>query len=584
MDKKKRHSIRVKMMVINILIALVSFLLCGGLFVFSAGILIRKYVDSDMDFFLTEISDNLSEKFEYMEETISEIRHSSILMDFLQSGYEYQMESEVQKEFSHLIDINNLDNQRTNWKPIIEEVYLFREQGEFVADYYYMLVSENIEESRSMVHSVWQEFLQHQKAEQGFVSYVVMQDQSMYVACSVLDDKMEVCGSVIFDISQEAVHTIMEELHNYEGAFWIIYDEHKNMLDGIYENIALEEISSLDASCKNPCSGKVYGENYRLFHTELGVDLNVVLGIPENHAVRILYDSIDIYIVMILAILAVGILSFAVFTYKITKPLEEVAEKLKSVQNGDFQTKMPEYEEKEFYEISNGFNRMTSEIDHLITEVYQKQILLKELELKFLQSQLNPHFIFNVLNAIGLQAKLDGNDQISRMISAFSQLIQAKIYRSDLEKVQIRQELEYAKYYLEIQKFRYGERLSYSIDVDERLKDFYIQKLCIQLIVENAVIHGLEPKMSGGTVSIRGFEEDDHIAIEITDDGVGFSGQVELPIQNTSAGKSHNQVGLNSMHAILQLRYGKEYGLTIQSEKGKGTKVTIRIPFDSGLD
>lgn len=583
--RKRRYSIRIKMMGINISIALISFLLYGGLFIFSVGILIGKYINSDMDFFLKEISDNFSEKFEYMEETISEIRDSDILMDYLESGYSHRTENEVQKEFSHLIDINNLDNQRTNWEPIIEEVYMFRKQGSFVSDYYYMLVSEEITESYEMVSSVWEEFMLTRDENQGFASYVVIQKNSMYVACPILDDKMQMCGCIVFDLNQESVRAIMEELNNYEGAFWILYDKDESILDGVYENVGLARLDFIDEPSKVLYSDEINGENYRLFHKELGVNLNVALGIPENHASKILYDSLDIYIAMILVIFVVGILSFAIFTYKITKPLGEVAEKLKSVQNGNFKTKMPEYDEKEFYEISNGFNRMTSEINHLITEVYEKQIMLKELELKFLQSQLNPHFVFNVLNAISLQASIDGNQQLGQTISTFSKLIQAKIYRSDLEKVKIRQELQYAEYYLEIQKFRFGERLSYVIDVDEKLMDFYIQKLSIQMLVENAVVHGLEPKVGNGTVHICGYENEGDIVIEIKDNGVGFdwNGKLELPLENTSSNEKHNQVGLNNIHSILQMRYGKEYGLSIVTEKNKGTTIMIRIPFDREL-
>lgn len=585
-DKRRRHSIRIKMMAINISIALGSFLLCGGLFIFSVSILIGKYVNSDMDFFLTEISSNLSEEFQYMEEKISAIRDSSILTDFFESGYEKQIEQDVQKEFSHLIDINNLDNQRTNRGPLIEEVYLFRGSGEYAADYFYMLISDEMKESYKMAHTVWEEFLQYRHADQGFSPYVVKKEDSMYVACPVMDDKMQMRGCVVFGMNSEALHAIMAELAHYEGAFWILYDEQEKILDGEYKDISREEICFADFSGQTPHSGKIDGEQYRLFHKELGIRLNVALGIPENHAIRILHDSIDIYIVMIVVIFLAGILSFAVFTYKITRPLGEVAEKLKSVQDGNFQTKMPEYEEKEFYEISNGFNHMTSEINHLITEVYEKQILLKELELKFLQSQLNPHFIFNVLNAIGLQARLEGKEEISQTIFTFSKLIQAKIYRSDLEKVKIRQELEYVEYYLEIQKFRHGERLSYVMDVDEKIMDSYIQKLCIQLLVENAVLHGVEPKAGKGTVWIRGYEKNGSIVIEIQDDGVGFAEGMDLclPLKRIGTDEKHNQVGINNIHSILQMRYGKEYGLSIQSERGKGSIVTIHIPFDFCLD
>lgn len=584
--KKRRYSIRIKMMGINSFIVLISFLLCGSLFVGSVSILIRKYINSDMDFFLTELTDNLSEKFEYMEKNISEIRTSSILMSYLTSDVEIDDKQEIKKEFSHLIDINNLDNQRNDWKPIIEEVYLLRMDASYIADYYYMLVSDEIQENYQEVYGLWSEFAKERAHIPGFESKVVIRDGSIYVLCPILDDKLAMCGTAIYKLNQMSLQSIMTELGNYDHGFWIMFDKEQNVLDGQFEKNPEEALCHLYEPEKVPYSCELYGESYRLYHRELGVDVYLLLGIPENHAEKILYESLDIYVVMIATVLLVGLISFAIFTYKITKPLEDVSQKLRSVQAGDFHTKMPEYEEKEFYEISNGFNHMTSEINHLITEVYEKKILLKELELKFLQSQLNPHFIFNVLNAISLQANIDGNKQLGQTISTFSKLIQAKIYRSDLEKVKIRQELEYAQYYLQIQEFRFGNRITYSIDVDEGLMEYYIQKLCIQLIVENAVIHGLEPKVCGGTVCIRGYKDGQDIIIEIQDDGVGFESNdtLELPLKKTNSGSTHNQVGLNNIHAILQLRYGKQYGLTITSKRNEGTTVKIRIPFDDGME
>lgn len=324
--------------------------------------------------------------------------------------------------------------------------------------------------------------------------------------------------------------------------------------------------------------------DYRLYNRELGMDLRVALGIPENHAIRILYDSLEIYIVGIALILVAGLISFGVFTYQMTKPMDEVAKKLKQVQEGDFGTKLPDYDNKEFHEISATFNQMTKEIDHLVNEVYEKQLLVKEMELKFLQTQMNPHFMFNVLNALALQARIDGNDKLSRGISTFSQLIQAKIYRKDTEKVQIRQELEYVRYYLEIQNFRYGEQVSYSIAIPDELLDYYIPKLCIQLVVENAVVHGLEPKMEKGSVGIEVRKQDGNVVVTVSDDGVGFDteGEIVLPLKKTTADKSHNRVGLNNVNDIIKLMYGKEYGIHIFSRKGQGARVTIQIPVDTG--
>lgn len=580
----KRYSLRIKMMVINILITLITFLLYGGLFVLSISLVIEKYINKDMDFFLTEISDNMSEKYKYMEDMIYSVRDSGVLMDYLQEQYDQTENEFVSDEFASAVNISDSDNQRTEGEPIVEQVYLFRKDGLFVSDFYYTLMTEEIEAIDNTVEDVFDECKRYLAVQKGFECYAACDQEYIYLACPVMDDNIEVKGTMIFTINRESLCSIMSEVSDYERSFWMLYDTNGNIIEGIYDSIHTEDVNMHEDSFTAPITEKLGMSKYRLYNKDVGLKLKIMIGIPQNHTMSILYDTFGIYIVMLVLIFIVGILSFGVFTYKITKPMQEVTAKIKLVQEGDFNTKLPEYEEKEFYEISNGFNRMTSEINHLITEVYEKQILLKEQELKFLQSQLNPHFIFNVLNAIGLQAGMDGNGNLAKIISTFAQFIQAKIYRGDLQKVQIRQELEFAKYYLEIQKFRYGDRLSYQIEVDESLMDYYIQKLCVQIIVENAVVHGLEPKTGSGFVGVYGYEENGHIVIDIIDDGVGFASGVQIPVKNSKMSKQHNQVGLNNLHSILQLQYGSEYGISIESEVDEGSKVTVRIPFDHGTE
>lgn len=198
---------------------------------------------------------------------------------------------------------------------------------------------------------------------------------------------------------------------------------------------------------------------------------------------------------MILVITFAAAVLFVLVVYRLTKPLKDLSGKLEFVREGDFDTKLPAYNTKEFYEIRTTFHEMTEYVSRLINQVYEKQISMKEMEFKFYQTQMNPHFMFNVLNTIALQAKMDQNEEVFQMFNSFSYLIQAKIYREDKEKVKISQELEYVRYYLYLQKNRFGSRLSYDIDMEQdEIGECLILKLCIQLIVENAVVHGLEPE------------------------------------------------------------------------------------------
>lgn len=582
MNKKetRRQSLRAKMIGINVGITLASFLLCGVLFVISVGFLVGKYVNHDRDFFLTTLSDNLYTKYSFMEDTVYAVRDSEELMEYLTNPQNLTVEEDerLQQIFQKEVNISNSKNQGDGGVPLVDKVFLFDENGEFFSTFYYALVDAQILSSSHMMQQIFVEM-------QSDCEYREVGGRS-YLAYTVLDDNMESCGVLIFDINKEALSQVMQGESAYKDLFWILYNEdgviHGNYKDTMYSFIE----ANTTQNEYEPFSVGYKGMDYRLYKKELCLNTKLLIGTPENQAVQALYDSLSIYIFGIAIILLVGIISFVIFTYKMTKPIQEVTKKMSQVQKGNFETKLPDYDNQEFHEISTVFNEMTEYINRLIKEVYEKQISIKEMELKFLQTQMNPHFMFNVLNSIALQARLDGNDELFRMISSFSQLIQAKIYRNNEDKVKIEQELEYVEYYLYLQSIRFGERLQYKIQVEEeRIRKMYIPKLCMQLIVENAVVHGIEPKLSEGLVSIHLYEKEESIYIDITDNGVGFEkeGEIALPIQQRTEGKAHNHVGLNNAHHIIQLMYGDKYGIQVYSKPLEGTKVRIHIPFDEEM-
>ncbi len=579
---KKKYSLRMRMMEINVGIALVSFLLCGLLFILSVSFLVKTYINSDINFFLTETAENLEKRLEYIETTVTGVRESEILMDYLENGTDENGIGQIQQVFQQTADINDSPNQGDEGVPVVDKVYLLRSEEEYLQVSYYALVDGEEEENIRIMKNVWSVYQESLSEGVGVDPYYYAEGETLYVACLVLDDNMEEKGTIIFNIDLRTIQQIMSQMGNYENAFWVLYTQEGRVIDTYPEGTVPEGGNWKRPAQTEPYIARSGDMDYRIITGEMSMGLRISLGIPENHATRLLYDSIDIYVAGIVCILLAGIISFGIFTFRITKPIEEVKEKISEVEKGDFHAKLPEYSSQEFSEISRGFNRMTQEIDHLVNEVYEKQILVRDMELKFLQTQMNPHFMFNVLNALALQAKIDGNDELSGKISVFSQLIQAKIYRSETEKVQIKQEMEYVRYYLEIQKFRYGDSLTYSVQMEKSVEECYIPKLCIQLVAENAVVHGLEPKMGGGRVDITAEQREGKIQITVVDNGVGFAidGEVSLPLKMEAGDKSHNHVGLNNADSIIKLMYGKEYGIHIYSEAGQGTRVTISIPLD----
>ncbi len=232
------------------------------------------------------------------------------------------------------------------------------------------------------------------------------------------------------------------------------------------------------------------------------------------------------------------------------------------------------------------FILLTNGVKRLVKSAYESKILLDEMEIKFLQHQMNPHFLFNILLTIQIKAKMSGDEKIYKMISSLSALLRAGIYKDARAIVSMKEELKYVEYYLWLQKERYDDRLSYCIDVSEdSILNCEIPRLIIESMVENAIVHGIENMSEGAMVRVTleyvtsdGKEE---ILIHVIDNGAGFNA---AKVVSEKAGLENDgsirrdKMGLNNTNQRLKLIYGQQYGLIIHSKEKEGTDIEIRIP------
>lgn len=308
--------------------------------------------------------------------------------------------------------------------------------------------------------------------------------------------------------------------------------------------------------------------------------LRFVIGIPKESFAASVNAISSKYVVVMLMVFFVFLLLSIFIAYISTRFLKDMAKSLTDIKHGNFRARMPAYKTTELREVSDTFNEMADRIDYLINQIYEKQLAVKKADIKFLQSQINPHFLFNTFAAIGTKAKLAKEETIYRMINSVSMLLQAG-FNADDSLITVAEELEYIKCYLYIQKERFGERLHYEINIsDDRVLDAPIPRLCVEPIVENSVIHGLEVKKNRGSVILNVILEDDTILFEVIDDGVGFSpGRTQIEAKpGEDTGKS---IGLKNTHKRLRLIYGNNYGVFIDAEREAGARVVVKIPFET---
>lgn len=262
----------------------------------------------------------------------------------------------------------------------------------------------------------------------------------------------------------------------------------------------------------------------------------------------------------------------------IDKPIKSLIKHMKKLEAGRFSDKIEEDRDDEFGKVYVAYNNMTVEIEKLIQELYQEKLVKREMELKILQEKINPHFLYNTLDTINWIAMENQVEDISKMVIALSTMYR-KTFNRGRDLISIEDVMTSISCYLEIQQIRYGESFVFEIDCAEDTKQLEILNLIIQTLVENAIIHGMEGKKENGKILIRTRKEDEFLSIEVTDNGMGIDEEKLHLIQaSISSTGMESESGLRNVQKRIKLYYGSQYGIQIDSEKGSGTSVWVKIP------
>ena len=265
----------------------------------------------------------------------------------------------------------------------------------------------------------------------------------------------------------------------------------------------------------------------------------------------------------------------------LTKPISLLNNRLHRIADNDFSYD-PEIEKAggELGQIGHTVNEMTMSIENLLQTTEQSYEQRRKIEIQLLQSQVNPHFLYNTLDSIRWMAVIQKSPGIESMTRSLSNLLK-NIAKGTQDKITLEEELALLHDYVEIQSVRYMEAFTFYDTVPKELYRYWIIKLTLQPLVENAIFHGIEPTGEDGTITVTGREEGSDLVLCVTDDGAGIPPDILPTLLSEERPRSHaslNGIGVCNVHKRLQMLYGDAYGLTIESEPGVGTCVTVRVP------
>ncbi len=282
-------------------------------------------------------------------------------------------------------------------------------------------------------------------------------------------------------------------------------------------------------------------------------------------------------IVMITVLIALSFV--AVLSYTFTKPVHKLVRGMNEVQQENFEVEITEKRKDEFGQLFDAFNYMVRKIRQLIYEVYQEKIAQKNAEIQALQAQINPHFLYNTLDSINWMLLEQGEMEISDVVISLGDILRYSIDGKE-GMVSLGDEIQYTKSYLCIQKNRLEERLDYQLEIAEDTLKCKVPKLLLQPIVENAVLHGIEPKKDGGMVVIISCMEGDMLVVSVKDNGVGMAAEALEKIRDNveSSADEEGHIGMKNIRRRLELCYGPDSFMRIESIPQKGTTITLGMP------
>ena len=423
------------------------------------------------------------------------------------------------------------------------------------------------------------------------LNFKVEMDESLYklVVGYVTLDNIE------SDKSLKNPYVLIEELRSEFTRLTAITteSESKLWLESLLRNInALEKrvddiVDSIDA-------GGRYSENIEMLDNNIYIlteliqdDIQYYIYYQTRYMEKVtdtLQKQIGRFMVvcsiLIAVLIAVVAVSAVMIVSGILQPIRQLNSVTEKIAQGDFNARAQVNSDDEVAELAVSFNKMAGNMQSLIDKVKEDERKMRKADLRLLQEQIQPHFLYNTLDTIVWLIESNEPDEAVTMVVTLSDFFR-EILSKGKEFISIKEEEKHISSYLQIQEMRYRDILEYDIQLDQVIYKYQILKLTLQPVVENALYHGIKYKRAKGCIHIHGEKEGDIIRLTVRDDGVGMDEeelaqlrqQIEKPCQETEKG-----FGLANVNERIHMYFGYEYGMKIESEKGKGTTVEIVIP------
>lgn len=421
------------------------------------------------------------------------------------------------------------------------------------------------------------------------MSKVKLNREAIIVGKAVKRSKTgEMIGFMVMQINEESFSDIYGDINQKMNAQTFILDEAGTVIStaGDYASVGalypdeeiLEHLLLLEAETEEQ---KVDGSGMVCLSRRMEQnDWQLFFLIPESYLQTGLSDALLSFAVIGVSCIFLGIVVTFLFSCSIIFPLNQVVEGLEQFEKGNLSVVLDEAGADEITELSTQFNRMAKEINSLLERVKGDEKQKRKLEIQALQAQINPHFLANTLNTVSYIARMKQEETIEILTNAIIELLRNSM-KNDDSLHSVEEEAELIRNYITIQDYRLLGKFTVDMQIEPNILNCMVPRFILQPVVENAIIHGVEPLNRRGQISIRGYRRENEVIFQITDNGAGMEKekiQHILQEQRNIEKSRFNGVGIGNVDKRIHLLFGEEYGLSIKSEKNVFTSVRMNLP------
>lgn len=554
-------------------------LLCSILFyyIYTAKIL-THYYENSITGQLNQINQKITEQIEHIDSIIPLFLSNTLISDALSSPETYTSDNidkkiNIDKEMSYIYYSSSLAS-----KNYVDALYITSPDS--------ILFHINTSGILTSLESENQTLLQHiDKKETGLnCAMFPNNNNTLFFTRNLFNNNTgNYMGTFIINVNVDRWISYCSKEMNLPG-FFCLYNSNIHIVsDPAMQKqcMQLRRTTDISGNIISFQELELENEDYFVATQQLeAINLTSSVSASKDPLMQELNDTLKAYLILLACTIIIALFAAIIISQAITRPIAKMIYHINQIASGSRAVLPPRKMYREFSVWTDAFNKMLKQLDIYYNDNFQKQLLLKDSEIKALQTQMNPHFLFNVLNTIAWKAQISDNEEIYQMVISLGELLKANALSKEKSFITLEEEMKYVKFYIYLQQMRFEDKLSCDILIPEEMMSVMIPCFCIQPLVENAIVHGLEPKAEKGKLIIQVLKTNvASLEISIIDNGIGFR---EVPDIRTIApsekNENHAHIGLHNLDKRLELLFNENARLKITSIPNVYTAVSFRIP------